>query len=256
MIGATIDLDHVAVATDDITVSLDVLVRELGGTVFHGGDGSGFRWVQTRVGDAASGMTVESLVVWRPDVDDFLERFVDRFGPSPHHITFKVADMGTMLERCRAAGLRPVGVNLADPHWQEAFLPPREAHGTVVQLAQTDEPHELADLLPTVARDGPLGQPRWWPDPPDPGPERVTLRHVVLGTPDRRATTTFFTELLAGTVEYDDAGGTGLAWPGGRVRLEDAPTARVLRFDATGPTGRTVTLGRLPVVVVPGPDGA
>lgn len=252
MIGATIDLDHVAIATDDVAVALGALVGELGGTVFHGGDGSGFRWVQTRVGDARSGMTVESLVVWRPDVDDFLERFVDRFGPSPHHITFKVSDIETILDRSRAAGLRPVGVDLTDPHWQEAFLQPREAHGTVVQLAQTDEPHEIATLLPAVERDGPLGQPRWWPEPPTPGTDRVTLRHVVLGTPDRLAATTFFTELLAGTVEYDDASGTGLAWPGGRIRLEDADTAGVLRCDGSGTTARTVDIGRMPIVVTPG----
>lgn len=249
MIGTSIDLDHVAIAAEDVDVALGALVGELGGTVFHGGDGSGFRWVQTRLGDAWTGMTVESLVVWRPDVDDFLERFVDRFGPATHHVTFKVADIETMLDRCRAAGLHPVGVDLTDPHWQEAFLQPREAHGTVIQLAQTDEPHDVATVLPTVGRDGPVSQPRWWPDPPPPGPEPVTLRHVVLGTPDRMATTTFFTELLAGTVEYDDASGTGLAWPGGRIRLEDAPTAGVIRLDAAGGTDRTVEVGRVPFVV-------
>lgn len=252
MIGARIDLDHVAIATDAVDVALGALVGELGGTVFHGGDGSGFRWVQTRIGDAHEGMTVESLVVWRPDVDDFLVRFVDRFGAAAHHVTFTVADLETTLDRCRAAGLHPVGVDLTDPHWQEAFLLPREAHGTVVQLAQTDEPHDVATLLPAVERDGPVGQPRWWPEPPARGPEPVVLRHVVLGTPDRRATTTFFTELLAGTVEYDDAGGTGLAWPGGRLRLEDAPEAGVLRLDAVGPTDRTIAIGRVPVVVTAG----
>lgn len=249
MIGTRIDLDHVAIATDDIDVALGTLVGELGGTVFHGGDGSGFRWVQTRLGDERSGMTVESLVVWRPDVDDFLARFVDRFGAATHHVTFKVADLDAMLDRCRSAGLHPVGVDLTDPHWQEAFLLPREAHGTVVQLAQTDEPHDVATLLPAVARNGPVGQPRWWPEPPAPGPSPVTLRQVVLGTPDRLATTTFFTELLAGTVEYDDASGTGLAWPGGRIRLEDAERAAVLRLDAAGATDRTVDVGRVPVVV-------
>jgi methylmalonyl-CoA/ethylmalonyl-CoA epimerase len=249
VIGTRIDLDHVAVATDDLDAAFATLVGDLGGTVFHGGDGSGFRWVQTRVGTVHDGMTVESLVVWQPEVNDFLARFVDRFGSASHHITFKVADLETMLDRCRAAGLHPVGVDLRDPHWQEAFLQPREAHGTVIQLAQTDEPHDVATLLHEVERTGPLGQPCWWPEPPAPGTDPAALRAVVLGTPDRMATTTFFTELLAGTVEYDGEAGTGLAWPGGRIRLEDAETAGVVRFDAVGVVERAVTIGRVPVVV-------
>lgn len=249
MIGTTIDLDHVAIATDAVETALATLVGDLGGTVFHGGDGYGFRWVQTRLGDASDGMTVESLVVWRPEVDDFLARFVERFGASAHHVTFKVADIETMLDRCRAAGLHPVGVNLTDPHWQEAFLQPREAHGTVVQLAQTDAPDDLRTLLPAIPVDGPVGEPRWWPDPPAAGPEAVTLRRVVLGTPDRMATTTFFTELLAATVEEDDESGTGLAWAGGRIRLEDAERPGVLRLDAIGPSARTVAIGLVPVVI-------
>ena len=59
------DLDHVAIATTDIAATLGTLVGDLGATVFHGGDGDGFRWVQSRLGSATTGMTIESLVVWR-----------------------------------------------------------------------------------------------------------------------------------------------------------------------------------------------
>ena len=75
----------------------------------------------------------------------------------------------------------------------------------------------------------------------------MTLRQVVLGSPDRTAAVAFFTELLAGTVDGDDASGTTLVWPGGgRVRIEDAPRAGVLRLDATGARPRTVTRRRRP----------
>lgn len=251
-----VDLDHVAIATDDIGLALASLVGELGGTLFHGGDGYGFRWLQTRLGDATAGMTIESLVAWQPDVDDFLARFLERHGPSAHHITFKVPDIEVMIERCRARGLEPVGVRIDDRQWREAFLQPREAHGTVVQLAQTDEPFDLAVVLPAVAHDGPLGTPRWWPDPPEAADAPATLRRVVLGSPDRAATTTFFTEVLDGVVEATDhdtdnrAGATDLVWPGGgRIRLEDADRTGVLRLEATGPTPRTVMVGRVPFVV-------
>ena len=244
------DLDHVAVATDDIAATFDAIVGELGGTVIHGGDGYGFRWVQTRLGTATAGLTVESLVVWRPEDDDFLERFVARHGGGAHHITFKVPDIAAVLDQCGRRGLTPVGVDLDDPEWQEAFLLPREAHGTVVQLAQTTDPLPIARVLPTVAEHGPIGTPRWWPAPPPPAAEPVTLRHVVLGSPDRAVTVAFFVDVLAGTVADADATGTEFTWPGGgRIRVEDRERAGIVRFDADGARPRTVSVAGVPVVV-------
>src|SRR5262249_34192796 len=62
--------------------------------------------------------------------------FVARHGPGPHHLTYKVDDLATTLDRVRTAGYQPVNVDLSDPDWKEAFLHPREAHGTVVQPAE------------------------------------------------------------------------------------------------------------------------
>ncbi len=118
-----------------------VAVGELGGTIFAGGDGYGFRWVQVRIGEAAAGMTVELLIEWQPEQNDFLARFLQRHGPGQHHLTFKVPDLAATLGRVQQAGFRPVSVNLTDPNWKEAFLQPREAHGTVVQLAQVHPDH-------------------------------------------------------------------------------------------------------------------
>jgi len=194
-------------------------------------------------------MTVESLVVLRPEVDDFLARFVARHGGGTHHITFKVPDLSTMLDACRTAGITPVGVRLEDTKWQEAFLQPREAHGTVVQLAQTTDPRPVTDELPRVAAEGPSGTPLWWPDPPARAVRPVTLRHVVLGSPDRDATVTFFRDLLHGRIEDGDDTGTVLLWPGGCIRVEDADRAGIVRLGATGAPARTVTLAGVPLVV-------
>ncbi len=130
------DLDHVALATRDVRDALDVLVGELGGTVLFGGNSVGFRPMQLRLGDATGGMNIELLEPWDVERNDFLERFVARHGAGPHHLTFKVDDLAATLERVRSAGYRPVNVDLSDPDWKEAFLHPREAHGTVVQLAE------------------------------------------------------------------------------------------------------------------------
>src|SRR5690348_15950384 len=137
---APTDLHHVALATRDAGALLEPLVGDLDGVLTMGGENVGFRSYQVRLGDATEGMTVEILEPWRPERFDFLKRFVARHGEGPHHLTFKVPDLAATLERVHRTGYTPVGVSLADPRWKEAFLQPREAHGTVVQLAQAASP--------------------------------------------------------------------------------------------------------------------
>jgi methylmalonyl-CoA/ethylmalonyl-CoA epimerase len=219
------DLDHVAIATTDIDAALRTTVGELGGTVFAGGDGYGFRWVQVRLDGGepdAGGMTVELLTVWEPRQNDFLERFVARHGPRQHHLTFKVPDIEATLRRVQQSGFQPVSVNLSDPEWKEAFLQPREAHGTVVQLAQVspDQPGPREQVRAADAG-GAIGEPQWWSDPPLRATTRATLRRVVMSTPSLPAAVSFFAGLLEGDVVEETEDAVELAWPGGgRVRLE------------------------------------
>jgi methylmalonyl-CoA/ethylmalonyl-CoA epimerase len=245
------DLDHVALATRDVRDALDVLVGELGGVVLFGGQSAGFRPMTMRLGDATGGMNIELLEPWAVDENDFLERFVARHGAGPHHLTYKVDDLVATLERVRSAGYRPVNVDLSDPHWKEAFLHPREAHGTVVQLAEAHgDWGTLAEQIARVREEGPNGNPRWWPDPPPPGARTGFLRRVVIGTPSLTATLGFFAGLLQGN---EVAGGEGwfeLAWPGGAgVKLEHRPgqPPGVDRLEADvvsdGPLGERIVAG-------------
>ena len=239
-----VDLDHVALATTDIAAALDVAVGKLGGIVVHGGNGYGFRWVQTRLGTAGTGMTIELLVVWQPEVNDFLARFVDRHGAGVHHMTFKVANLESMLERARAFGLHPTGVSLDNPQWREAFLQPREAHGTVIQLAQTEYgAADFAQLVDRAATTGVAeGTPTWWPTPPPRADVPAVLRRVVLGSPARARASDFFSGFLDAETIRHDATRTDLAWPGGQVRIVDAPVAGVLHLEAVGLPQRAVAL--------------
>ena len=245
------DLDHVALATRDVTDALDVLVGELGGIVLFGGESVGFRPMTMRLGDANEGMNLELLEPWDPDKNDFLERFVSRHGDGPHHLTFKVDDLTATLERVRSAGYQPVNVDLSDPQWKEAFLHPREAHGTVVQLAEAHgDWGTLAEQIARVRTQGPHGHPRWWPDTEPSGERAAFLRRVVIGTPSLTATLAFFAGLLQGN---EVAGGEGwfeLAWPGGaRVKLEhrpgQAPGVQRLEADVDGggPLGERLVAG-------------
>ncbi|MEP6626025.1 MAG: hypothetical protein ABJC79_16375, partial [Acidimicrobiia bacterium] len=209
-------------------------------------------WVQARLGTATVGMTVELLVVWEPEVNDFLARFVDRHGVGVHHMTFKVSDLRATLDRCAAFGVHPVGVSLDNPQWREAFIQPREAHGTVVQLAQTEYgADDFARLVADAERTGdPEGTPVWWPRAGTRGDDRVTLDRVVVASPDRAETRRFFVDLLDGRVVTDTEAGTDISWPGGgTVRLVDGERPGVLRLEATGPTGATMDLSGAPLSI-------
>jgi catechol 2,3-dioxygenase-like lactoylglutathione lyase family enzyme len=251
-----IDLDHVAIATTDIDAALRGLVGDLGGTIFAGGDGYGFRWVQTRLGADGAGMTVEMLVAWEPQQNDFLARFLARHGPGQHHLTFKVTDLAATLDRVHTAGFRPVSVDLRDPEWKEAFLQPREAHGTVVQLAQVHPDHPGAAELVRAATDGNARfEPEWWPTPPPRAETPATLERVVMSTPSLPAAVGFFAGLLDGEVVAEDDGSAELVWPGsGRVRIEldpDAPPGfRRVELSRRGPTA-TLEVSGAPFLVAP-----
>ncbi|MFQ5947385.1 MAG: VOC family protein [Acidimicrobiia bacterium] len=212
------DLDHVAIAVHDVHPAMRTLIGEFGGTVREGGTSVGFRVMQVTLG--RHGMNVELLEPWAVESNDFLERFLARYGEGPHHFTFKVPDLATELERIRATGYRPVQIDLSSPFWKEAFLPPDQAHGTVIQVAESglDNP-DVARLL--EGRDNPW-QRQWWEDPPPRGPNPVTLRRVVISSPALREATDLFGGLLGGTAAEQGEGWMELQWPGGgRIRIEE-----------------------------------
>jgi methylmalonyl-CoA/ethylmalonyl-CoA epimerase len=242
------DLDHVALAAADTSDALRFLTGALGGTVMFGGQAVGFRPMQVWVGtdDASDGMAIELLEPWEVAHNDFLARFVTRHGAGPHHLTFKVPDLGAALERVRSAGCTPVKVDVSDPEWKEAFLMPREAHGTVVQLAEAQlEFPSRARLLAHVLRNGVEGRPRWWVDPVPSNGTRAVLRRVVIGTPSVESGLAFFSGLLQGDLLSTRDGAVELGWPtGARLLLEqrDGPPG-IDRLEVEGLGSEHVVLG-------------
>lgn len=240
------DLDHVALAATDAAAPLARFVAELGGTVLSGGQFLGFRPVQVRVGDARRGMTVELLEPWDAARNDFLARFLAVHGDGPHHLTFKVDDFDAALERVAATGRTPVGVNRSDPNWMEAFLVPREACGTVVQLAaQRDPGPDFAARFAEAQGAGPIGSPAWWPPLPAPAPAVAVLERVVVRTPDLDQARAFFGDLLTGAEETVEPGAVGLCWPGGgRLRLESGhASGGVDRLELAGDAPERILAG-------------
>jgi methylmalonyl-CoA/ethylmalonyl-CoA epimerase len=217
-----IDLDHVAIAVEDQAQVWPRYAGELAGGWVSGGESLGFNAGQLRF---ANGMKLEVLQPANVHLNDFLRRFLDRNGPSPHHLTYKVRDIHEGLAAAEAAGYRPVNAQLDDPDWKEAFLHPKDAPGVVVQLAQASG--------------------SWQSPPPSglPAPERhrpAALLHVAHAVADMDEGLRLFEGLLSGrriAESEDDGAGAKwieLGWKGpGRVRLvqptrDDSDVARWL----------------------------
>lgn len=193
-------LDHLAVGTPDLSGGWELFGSVLGGTWAYGGDSPGYRWGQLKF---AAGPKVELLrPTGGPDAA-FLERFLAARGPGPHHFNFLVTDIESALARIKALGIEPVGVNLANPGWKEAFLHPRAAHGIVIQVAQQ------------------AGSPTSVPprELPEPGPpSRLDLVEHHVG--DLDGAVRLFRDVLDGRLEAAGAGSAELTWPAGkRIRL-------------------------------------
>ncbi|HUP86556.1 MAG TPA: VOC family protein [Acidimicrobiales bacterium] len=204
-----IDLDHVAVAVEHQAEAWPRYGGDLPSRWVGGGGTAGFWSAQVQY---ANGMKVEVLEPYLVEQNDFLRRFLDRSGPGPHHLTFKVKDLRGALDLATVAGYRPVGVNLENEWWMEAFLHPRDAPGVVVQLAQSTQGSDW----------GGDPSPDWFPAPRTSSP--ATLVHVAHALADLEEGRRLFVDLLGGRVvaerRADGITWLDLAWPGpGRVRL-------------------------------------
>jgi methylmalonyl-CoA/ethylmalonyl-CoA epimerase len=193
-------LDHLAIGTTALTDGWELFGGLLGGTWAYGGNSPGFWWGQLNF-DA--GPKVELLTPTSGPDAAFLERFLAAHGAGPHHFNFVVSDIETTLADIRALGIEPVGVNLSNPRWKEAFLHPRSAHGIVIQVAQQAG-------SPAVAPPAEL---------PVSGPP-TRFEEIEHHVGDLAGATRLFTEALDGRLEAADDSTAELAWPGGRrIRL-------------------------------------
>jgi methylmalonyl-CoA epimerase len=128
-------LDHTAIAVRSIDVALSLYRDLLGGEPLGRPSASAERGFQVLALRYPNGSHVELLSP--VGSDGFLHRFLAKRGEGVHHLTFRVHDLRKAVERARAAGLRVVDEDYSNERWQEAFISPRSAFGTIVQLAQT-----------------------------------------------------------------------------------------------------------------------
>jgi methylmalonyl-CoA/ethylmalonyl-CoA epimerase len=126
--------DHVAHAAPRIRDLLPLYRDALGGVLFHGSEHAqlGYRVALLRYADGTKLELLEPL-----PGSPFLDRFLER-NPNGglHHVTFRVPDLPAAVAAARRAGFEVFGVSDERPEWREAFIHPRLAHGTLVQLAE------------------------------------------------------------------------------------------------------------------------
>lgn len=220
--------DHVAVAVPDIEAAAARWRDRLGGGWANRGmflPEAPFHVRQLRF---ANGAKLELL---QPNGDGFAQRFLDRFGPRIHHLTFKVPDaLMPAVDTVRAAGYEVVDVS-TDGGWHEGFLRPSEVGGVIAQIAWSEAtPDEWARRNAEVAEE-PRGE--------------VGLLGPTLTHPDLPAAEHVWTT-LGGKVSYEDDA-LLVAWDGAplTVRIESGPTAGPvgLRMAGTEPLEAHPRLG-------------
>ncbi len=194
-------LDHVAHAVHQWYDVWDRYAVELGADWASGGPGPGFAPAQLRFANDAR---IELLRPCNVEVNDFLARFLERSGPGPHHLTFKVPSLDGALDRVERAGFEPINIDRSDTEWLEAFIHPKQASGVVVQLAEAGTPwsNPAPEDFPTgrrTVRDGTR--------PIAPSSLRLVV-HAVADLPTARL---LFIDLLGGEVVSSGAR-DGLEW--------------------------------------------
>jgi catechol 2,3-dioxygenase-like lactoylglutathione lyase family enzyme len=208
--------DHVAVAVPDFDVADARWRDELGGrwvTWFH--NPGRFRSRQSRF---RGGAKLELLMPSEadPSPDNFVRRYLDRFGAQVHHVTLKVPDLHAAIATLDAAGLAVVDVDDRDPGWQEAFVRPSQVGGFIVQIARS------------AYRDADWAAHHGY-TPEEPPADGAVLVGPLLEHPDLDRAAAVWTA-LGGTVTHEP----GLV----TVRWPDAPLAVCVREGAVaGPVG-------------------
>lgn len=128
-------LDHVAIAVRDPGPAAELWGGLLGGRFVQGdADWHGFGFIQF---EYPNGSRLE-LISPASDRTGFVLKFLERHGEGMHHMTFITDDIRAEVKGFQERGYRVVDVDYSWPHWQEAFLHPRTAHGVLIQLAQSD----------------------------------------------------------------------------------------------------------------------
>lgn len=127
-------LEHVAIAVEDLDAAVSIYSSLLGQP------DSGREVVESeQVRVAFFELGDSRLELLEPTAEDSpVGRFLKRRGPGLHHIALEVPDIESALERCRGAGLEPVGEapRRGAAGRRVAFLHPGSTCGVLLELSE------------------------------------------------------------------------------------------------------------------------
>lgn len=126
--------DHVAVAVRDLDAASRLFIDLLGGELIAGGDDEslGIRTMQLKF---PPGVKVELLTPL--DESSYLQGYLDKHGEGFHHMTCMVDDVEEASRRLQEAGIGTVDTRSGTDFWDETYIRPSSAFGTLVQLASS-----------------------------------------------------------------------------------------------------------------------
>ena len=146
MLPIAMRFDHVSLAVRTMAAAMPLYRDLLGGRYVQSGEnnqaGRHFRWLEMQM---PGGAMLELIEPAGPD--SFLHAFLDKRGEGVHHFTFQVDSLRQALDELRGHGYEPVQVDASNPHWREAFIHPKQGHGVLIQLFESDLSLEQQEAL-------------------------------------------------------------------------------------------------------------
>ena len=134
MTSVLTEIDHVAIAVDDLEAAIDYYRDTFGCEVAH-------REIVERDGveEALLEVAESYIQLLMPVRDDStVAKYLAAKGPGIHHVGYRVADCGAALERVNAEGHRVIdeAPRPGSRGTTVAFVHPKTAFGTLIELVQ------------------------------------------------------------------------------------------------------------------------
>jgi methylmalonyl-CoA epimerase len=128
------EIDHVAIAVDDLDAAVDFYARAFGAEVHHREtvDSDGVEEALVKVADSYIQLTAATRA------DSPIAKFLERKGEGLHHVGYRVDDCAAALASMVAAGATPIDAapRPGSRGTTVAFVHPKGAFGTLIELVQ------------------------------------------------------------------------------------------------------------------------
>jgi methylmalonyl-CoA epimerase len=128
------EIDHVAIAVNDLDAAVDFYARAFDAEVHHREtvDSDGVEEALIKVADSYIQLTAATRA------DSPIAKFLERKGEGLHHVGYRVDDCAAALASMVAAGATPIDAapRPGSRGTTVAFVHPKGAFGTLVELVQ------------------------------------------------------------------------------------------------------------------------